>query len=96
MARAKLPVTPAVRALRAAKCADQNEPPAPTARDPPRGRHEGKTAKPDQPQDAAQLAMSPFPPEDGLEGVDIHPAVLKLELRDLFISLELSLPVGIG
>ena len=44
--------------------------------------------------DARQQAMSPFPPEDGLEAFDRHVGVEPGELRDLPVAIEFRLPVG--
>src|ERR1700678_194380 len=42
---------------------------------------------------ARQETMRPFPPEDGLESIQTHIGIELGELRDLFVAIELALPL---
>jgi hypothetical protein len=87
---------PADGALQAAEHEQQADPAAHVARNRPcRGEIEERHEE-DEADRAAEQAVRPFPPEDGLEAVEGHVAVHDLILRDLLVLLEFLLPFGVG
>src|SRR5665648_624829 len=87
---------PAERALWAAKHEEAQEPGHEGARDIAGQPEAKKRQEKHEADEAPEKAMRPLPPIEGLERLEAHPPIDLSIFRDLLVSLERLLPVGLG
>ena len=85
---------PANRPLQATQSPDPQQPPGPARWNATREQKPGKTCKPHQTDDPAQLPVPPFPPIKQLEIGQRHALGHQLILRDRLIPGEFGVPCG--